>query len=167
MIAQRRISENKIAFFLVVIMSVIVLSAAGCGVSGEKFSPLPVIPTGKAIVYIYRPHSMRGAPAEWTFFANDTPLTVIKNGGYYPYVAEPGHITFSIEQRPTAFYIADALLSGKQELYSLDVQAGETYYLHFKWPPGGFGGPPKLLRVSKEEGEKKIESTVRLSEFSS
>ncbi len=166
MITQHRIRETKMAFILVVTVCVIFLPVIGCGVSGEKFVPVTT-PPGKAVVYIYRPHSMRGGSAEWTLMANDKPLTIIKNGGYYPYITEPGHIKFTAKQRPSVFYIADALLSGELDLYSLSVEAGETYYLHFKWPPGGLGGPPKLLPVSKEEGEKKLKSTKRLSEFSS
>ena len=80
------------------LLSAILLSS--CGASGPAFQPVTPIPTGKGVVYIYRSSSIVGG-VSGTCKADDSPITKIKNGGYFPYIASPGSHHFTVTTEAT------------------------------------------------------------------
>jgi hypothetical protein len=140
----RRNSMKKLKHFLLpMIMGIVVLS--GCvtnapnATQGTSFKQSEQIPVGKAVVYIY--HS-GGSNHRFFLQANGKDLTSLRKGLYYTYVTEPGMIEFTAKTMGT---------------YSitLDVKAGQRYYLKGSVPPG-FSPTPSLIQVSPEAGAQEI-----------
>jgi hypothetical protein len=88
-------------------------------VFSQKFTPVKIIPEGKALVYIYRPGSIVGAAVSYTINANDAKVcgARLKNKSYMVYFADPGRYTFW------------AQVSNTRRAVDLDVEAGKTYYV--------------------------------------
>lgn len=115
---------------------------SSCGASGPGFKPVTP-PAGKGVVYIYRQSSMVGAGVFGTVKANNTPITRIKNGGYYPYIASPGnnHFTVSTEATNEA---------------DVAVEKGSEKYLKTTIGMGLLVGHLKFSEVSPEIGRNEI-----------
>jgi hypothetical protein len=64
-------------------------------------------------VYIYRSPSIIGAAVYGTATADKIPLTKVKNGGYFPYVANPGSVHFEVS--PEATNEADVTVEAGKE----------------------------------------------------
>jgi hypothetical protein len=100
---------------------------------GEK------IPADKAVVYIYRPS---GSTRPFLLRVNGKVAIPLKKGLYYAYVTEPGVIEFTAQSYGTSSM-------------TLDVKAGQTYYLKGSVPPG-FTPTPSMVLVSSEVGANEI-----------
>jgi hypothetical protein len=126
--------------FIAVVASLVVLS--GCATLGAPYAPDNSIPTDRGAVYVYRT-SVIGAAIKPTVMANKVALLELPPNGYFVYRAAPGELT--LEQKTEA-----------TTSVTLDVKAGETYYVRGSIGMGFFVGHPRLIVVSKEEGEKEI-----------
>lgn len=115
----------------------------GCSASGPKFKPVNPIPDGKGIVYIYRSPSIIGSGVYGTATANSIPFTKIKNGGYYPYLSEPGVVHFEVTTEAT-------------NEADVTVEAGKEKYLKTTIGIGFIAGHLKFSEVSPEIGKKEI-----------
>jgi len=131
----------------------IALLAGGCVT--PDFKPVSSIPGGKALIYIYRKPNFAGCLAKFGIFENHTYVAMLANGTYTPYFATPGTNTFG------ATSMGENRINGvplprtdKDNLLSLNVEAGHTYYVQFTI--AGWG--PKILLVKDEVGEKGIKS---------
>jgi hypothetical protein len=122
-----------LAFFLI----------AGCGASGPAFKPVDPIPAGKGVVYIYRSSSLVGAAVYGTATADKTPLTKVKNGGYFPYVGNPGPVHFEVSTEAT-------------NEADVTVEAGKEKYLKTTIGMGFAVGHLKFSEVSPEIGKAEI-----------
>jgi hypothetical protein len=91
------------------------LAMSGCA-SGPPFQKIDDIPTGKGLIYIYRPSVMHGAVLVPYVVINDLNAIPLKIGGYYPYFSSPGEITISV------------IHTAKRSI-TISVKAGETYYV--------------------------------------
>ena len=78
-----------------------VVLVTGCSASGPTFKPIDPIPTGKGVVYIYRESGLVVSGVYGTVTANQKPITKIKNGGYYPYISNPGSVHFEVSTEAT------------------------------------------------------------------
>ncbi len=114
---------------------------AGCGVNGTAYAPVTP-PPGKGVVYVYRKPSFVGCVAEGMLRANGVPVTILSNGGYFPYVGPPG----------------DTLFTSKidwNRRATVRVQHGKAKYLKAE-----FGGPTarvlELTEVSPSVGQSEI-----------
>lgn len=116
---------------------------AGCSVSGPAFKPVESLPADKGVVYIYRQPKGFGGGVFGTVKANQAPLTKIKNGGYYPYIAEPGPVHFEVKTEAT-------------NEADVTVEAGKEKYLKTSVGMGFFVGHLKLTEVSPEIGKQEI-----------
>jgi hypothetical protein len=107
-------------------------------VFSQKFSPVDSIPTGKALVYIYRPGSMVGAAVHYSINANDDKVSEshLKNNSYLIFFAKPGRYTFW------------AQVTNSRRAVDLDVEAGKTYYVR--------GDCCELIIPSLDKAEKEI-----------
>jgi hypothetical protein len=121
----------------------VALSLAGCTASGPAFKPVQPIPDGKGVVYIYREPGFVGSGVYGTVTANKAPITKIRTGGYYPYVANPGPVHFEVSTEAT-------------NEADLTVETGKEKYLKTTVGMGFFVGHLKFSEVSPEIGRKEI-----------
>ena len=129
---------------LCLVFAVIVAAmGAGCSAKGAAFTRLSPLPADKGVVYIYRQSSFVGGGVYGTVKANDAPVTRIKNGGYYPYVAAPGPVHFSVTTEAT-------------NTADVTVKPGEEKYLKTTVGMGFFIGHLYLTEVSSQLGEQEI-----------
>jgi Protein of unknown function (DUF2846) len=106
------------------ILVVLVLGLTGCGAHGTKFRALDDVPSGKAIIYFYRPWHFRAGGADFTVFDGETPLVTMVNGGYFTYVATPGE------------HVVAARSESRIEK-TIDIRPGQTYYVRVTPGSGG------------------------------
>ena len=87
-----------------------------------------------------------------TITANNTPLTKVKNGGYYPYISSPGstHFVISTEADNEA---------------DVTVEVGKEKYLKTTIGMGFLVGHLHISEVSPEIGRKEIEECNLLEPF--
>jgi hypothetical protein len=118
------------------------LAISGCATLGAPFAPDSQPPSDRADVYVYRISAM-GAAIAPTVTANKVPLLTLPPNGYFVYRALPGELT--LEQHTES-----------HTSVTLDIKAGETYYVKGSVGMGVFVGHPHLVVVPKEEGEREI-----------
>jgi hypothetical protein len=115
----------------------------GCSASGLAFKPLASIPQGKGVVYIYRSPSYMGSGVYGTVTANNTPITKIKNGGYFPFISSPGPVHFTVTTEAT-------------NEADVNIENGKEKYLKTTVGMGFLAGHLKFSEVSPEIGKKEI-----------
>lgn len=109
---------------------------------GPRFQ-IAEAPNDNGIVYIYRPKKYFHGGLDYTVNANGFKIDTLHNGCYLPYIAKPGRIQISSRTEITSYV-------------TLDIEAGETYYIKTSVRPGNMVGRPHLQLVSKEVGKKEI-----------
>lgn len=105
------------------------LVLAGCASRGSTPGPeftFEPIPQEKALVYIYKQPSFATSGTAYVVRSDTETIALVTNGGYYPYLAEPGQLT--IYGRLRLF-----VLENERRLISLPVEAGKVYYLRFEF----------------------------------
>jgi Protein of unknown function (DUF2846) len=131
---------TKLVFSLALLT--VALALGGCATLGAPFAPDDQVPADRADVYVYRTSAM-GAAISPTVYANKVPLLGLPPSGYFVYRALPGELT--LEQHTEA-----------TTSVTLDVKAGETYYVKGSVGMGFFVGHPHLVIVAKEAGEREV-----------
>lgn len=125
--------------FLVSIMFGLFFLGCSQQAQGPAFVAHPEVSKDKALVYIYRKGNESGGYDRiYSLKANAKDVTVLRHGGYFPYITEPGKVTFVADLAMTAVLAGMPLMTAienasdngaaKQELV---VEAGKTYYLQF------------------------------------
>lgn len=139
-------------FTKLLLMNMIICSCIliGCTTTGPKFTPISPIPEGKGLVYIYRSSSFIGCAVYGTVKANGTPIFKITNGGYYPYISDPGLVNISVTTEAT-------------NTATVDVKKGEEHYLKTTIGMGFFVGHLSFSEVSKDMGEREIKNCNLIS----
>jgi hypothetical protein len=127
----------------VVLLAGVLASLAACVSLGPPFQPVAAIPAGKALVYIYRTPSFVGSAVSYTVNAGQLPVVTLYNGGYFPFITNPGRIDFWAETEASSFCI-------------IEVQVGKTYYLKGKVQMGILVGRPDLEQVHPAMGQLEI-----------
>ncbi len=126
---------------------------AGCSVDGAAFSKVDPIPADKGVVYIYRPDHLAGSAVYGTLSADNAPVTKIKNGGYYPYIANPGTVHFAVTTEAT-------------NTADVTVEAGKETYVKSSVGMGFLVGHLTLDQVSPDIGQQEIQSCKLLPPIS-
>ena len=134
-------------------VSLIALIISGCSASGPLFKSVNPIPANKGVVYIYRQSSFVGGGVFGTVTANKTPFTKIKNGGYYPYIANAGLVNFEVTTE--AANDADVI-----------VEVGKEKYLKTTVGMGFVAVHLKFTEVSPEIGKSEISECRLLDSLS-
>ena len=124
------------------VLASLCLLFSGCTTLGAKYTPETAVPTNRAAVYVYRPGSL-GAAISPNVQANGVPLSDLPAHGYFVYDAAPGELTLTAHTEATTSV-------------TLDVKAGETYYVKGSLGMGFFVGHPHLVVVTKDVGEAEI-----------
>lgn len=122
-------------------LAAIGLLLGGCA-SGPKFTPDSAVPANRAAVYLYRPSAV-GAAVSPAVTANGVPLAELKAEGYFVYRAAPGEL--ELAQKTEA-----------STSVTLDIKAGDTYYVKGSVGMGFFVGHPHLVIVANDVGMKEI-----------
>jgi len=130
---------------------VAVLYVTGCA-TGPKFAPVDKVPDGKAVVFIYRMFNIGGVASSHRIYANGKLVADFANASYYPYIVPPSTITFSSRSESISPIID--LANSKDNLLTIDVVGGQTYYAEFHI---GDTWGPKLILVSQEIGSKRVQ----------
>jgi hypothetical protein len=130
--------SNQIFGFIIIAILI-----EGCGASGPVFKPIDPIPAGKGVVYIYRESGIVGGGVYGTATANKIPITKIRNGGYFPYLSNPGTVHFEVSTEAT-------------NEADVAVEAGKEKYLKTTVGMGFVAGHLKFSEVSPEIGRKEI-----------
>jgi hypothetical protein len=129
------------------------LLLSGCVTLGAQYSAAGAAPPNRATVYVYRPAAMAPALSPTvapTVSANGVPLAELPAHGYFVYYAAPGELELAEH--------TEAKTS-----VTLDVKAGETYYVKGTFGMGFFIGHPHLVLVGKDVGEKEIKDCKLVS----
>ena len=96
------------------------IAISGCGPKlGDGFTQ-PSIPTGKALIYIYRPFGGFGYLHPIHIYSENTLIVTMPHKSYYPYTVNPGEVEFNSRA---------GLLSTIQESVTINARAGQVYYL--------------------------------------
>ncbi len=128
---------------LVSILYFISLMLNSCTTLGPLYQKVDTVPDDKGLVYIYRPKKLVGGGVKYKVKVGDTPITILHNGGYYPYFSEPGEVEFwaKTESRSSV---------------TLDMKPGQTHYIKGTVGVGFLLGRPHLLIVSSDVAEQEI-----------
>ena len=125
--------------FIFILLGLFFTGCASSQPQGALFANHPQFDTTKALVYIYRKGNESGGYDRiYGLKANNKDITILKHGGYFPYVVEQGKIEFVADLIMTPVLIGMPLFTAienasdngaaKQEL---TVEAGKIYYLQF------------------------------------
>jgi len=122
------------------------LFITGCATLGPDYSKVDKIPDNSGLVYLYRPSSLMGGGVSYDVKTGDTVITTLRSGGYYPYFSAPGEKEFWAQTE-------------SKSSVTLDVKAGQTYYIKGEVGVGFIVGRPQLMVVAPEIAEKEIVNT--------
>ena len=128
------------------------LLLTGCITSlGPAYSKVDKIPDNTGLVYLYRPSAFFAGGLSYNVKTGETVITTLKNGGYYPYFSDPGEKEFW------------AKTEAKSSV-TLDVKAGQTYYIKGEVGVGILIARPHLMVVDPEIAEKEIAKCYLITE---
>ena len=135
-------SSRKLLYAALATGAVTVL-LSGCATLGAAYTPDSNAPRDKGTVYVYRPKAFTGGAISYTVSVNGAEVSSLPSGGYFVYYATPG----------------EAEISAKTEAktsVTVDVKAGQSYYVQGSIGMGVFVGHPHLTQVTNDVGAKEI-----------
>jgi hypothetical protein len=163
MVMQPFTSQGKNKLFLRILLAAF-LMPAGCAT--PNFKPAANVPADKAMIYLYREQNYLGSGVSYKIFANQHPVTLLTASGiftdnnYYPYLAAPGEISFTGKQVSNGETHLFDFMVPKCKLATIEVEAGKTYYLKFKWKYVGVTYWPSLVLQDNEAAACEITNCV-------
>jgi len=104
------------------------------------------------LIYFYRESAFTGGGISYFIFEDATKIGLLKSGTYFTYKATPGKHTYLAETEA-------------RSAVTLDVQAGQTYYIEGGINIGMWAGRPQLTEVTKPVADKLLPGLkyIRLS----
>jgi hypothetical protein len=132
---------SKLLGMTAILVALMVLG--GCATLGPVYQKMDRIPDGTGLVYLYRPSSFIGGGVSYDIKVGETPIITLYNGGYYPYFSKPGEIEFWAKTE-------------SRSAVTLDVKAGQVYYIKGTVGVGFIVGRPHLIVVPSETAENEI-----------
>lgn len=134
-----------------------ILFLTGCA-TGPQFSPVVSVTPEKALVYLYRSNSFVGGANAYRIWINDMHVTDMGNGEYYPYLADPGELSFKMKMKTNLLnFGAHLLLEKQKEVLKINVEAGKTYYVKHKWNSSSpISNQALMVLVDEETGSREI-----------
>lgn len=138
--------------FSVVGILMILLLTTGCASLGPAFEQVASMPNGKALIYVYRPSAFVGGGVSYDININKKVIAPLRNGGYFPYFADPGktEVWAKTEVRRSVVFVAEA---------------GDTYYVKGGIMMGILVGRPHLEIVDATIAKTEIAGTKRITLF--
>ena len=138
--------------FKILLVAAGLLLLSGCASLGPQFSGVATVPSGKALVYLYRPNKFAGGGASYLVHVNDTLVTRLYNNGYYAYVTDPGETRVWAKTETTASV-------------TLDLKPGDIRYVRGGVGMGIIAPRPRLTVVSNTVGRSEIATCKLLPEL--
>ena len=134
----------SLAFICLIALFSVISLLTGCTTTstGPAFEA-QTVPEGKALVYVYRYGTGKGALKTYVIEVNGYKIASLSNNSYIPYTARHGLTEFSSRAEYTSSVRAN-------------IKAGQTYYLRLSVEKGALVGRPKLKFVSEEIGKSEI-----------
>lgn len=86
-------------------------------------------------------------------------VTGMGNGEYYPYLAEPGELSFKMKVKLSIFNFGAGhfLLEKEKEVLKINVEAGKTYNVKRKWNSSApISNQALMVLVDEETGSREI-----------
>ena len=104
------------------------------------------------LIYFYRESAFTGGGISYFIFEDDTKIGLLKSGTYFVHKPTPGKHTYLAETEARA-------------AVTLDIQAGQTYYIEGGVGMGVWAGRPQLTEVTKPVADKLLPGLkyIRLS----
>jgi hypothetical protein len=96
-----------------------------------------------AVVCFFRPSAFTGGGMSYFVFEDNTKIGLLKSGSYFMHRSMPGKHTYLAETEARA-------------AVTLDVKAGETYYVEGGIGMGFWAGRPQLTEVTKPVADKEL-----------
>lgn len=138
------VRKNETKIIIIAALFACMLFLNGCGPTlGQIYQKADTVPENMGMVYIYRPSSFVGGGISYDVKVAETPVVTLYNGGYYPYLSKPGEVEFWAETE-------------SKSSVTLDIKAGESYYIKGTVGVGFIVGRPHLMLVSQEVAESEI-----------
>lgn len=138
-----RIAAVMVTFSL--LLSASMLSGCGGSKLGEAYMRVELVPSDKALIYIYRIPAFVGGIYSIGITANGQEITSLPEGGFYPYLADPGETEISTK-----------MVIARGESVTVQGKGGQTYYLEVSTTAGAFSGQATIEKVHKERGEEQL-----------
>lgn len=136
--------KNGMNRFVFATLLIGVLMLSGCATLGPVYNKVDKIPEGMGLVYIYRPSSFIGGGVSYDVKAGEnTIITTLYNGGYYPYYAKPGETEFWAKTE-------------SKSSVTIDIKPLQTYYIKGTVGVGILVGRPHLMVVSQDVAEQEL-----------
>lgn len=105
---------------------------------------------GKGQVVFFRPPKLYGAAAGFKVREGEVELGKLRSGKYFVHTAEPGKHEYVVH-------------SETKDILTMEIEAGETYYVQGGWSIGIIVGRPNLS-PSDEATFNKIAAKLKLAE---
>ncbi len=124
----------------------VLVPLSGCA-TGPSFRPVEQMPSGKSVVYFYRPARFYGGARGPAVYDNGRKiLNGLTNGGYWAHFIEPGEHVFS----------AKATILSESSVRMTSKGPGQEHYIRMDILPGAMKSDAKLYRVYPEQGREEI-----------
>ena len=118
---------------------------------GPVYSKVDKIPDNVGLVYLYRPSPLFEQGLSFDVKTGETVITSLKKGGYFPYYSAPGEKEFWAKTET-------------KSSVTLDVKAGQIYYIKGELGLGILLPRPHLMVVAPEIAEKEIAKCYLITE---
>lgn len=116
----------------------------GCAATGNSFVSTAAAPNDKSVIIFYRPKMYAGSAVDFTIVDNGKQVMDIQNGQYIKYVTDPG-----MHRLHTDTMVIDKPLT-------LDLKAGETYFIRTGLKKGMWTDTWYLTRVYEQEAVEEL-----------
>lgn len=135
---------QKILLIITIFAMVIITGCARMPLQGEyvKDTPPQIVQNSEnGTVYFLRESAFGGGAISYFIFEDDTKIGVLKSGSYFIHQAKPGKHTYWAETEARASV-------------TIDVAAGQTYYVEGSIGLGMWAGRPQLTEITRKVAEK-------------
>ena len=135
----------KLKLICIALFLLFVSVISGCATLGPVYQKADKIPPDVGVIYTYRTFNIVGSAVTTKLYTNkgQTYLARIQTGGYFPFYAKPGEVDLSAATEA-------------ESSITLDVKAGQVYFVKLHIGMGFIVGRPYLTIVDNDLGEKEI-----------
>jgi uncharacterized protein DUF2846 len=147
--------------FTIVVCLFIAVCVPGCA-TGPQFGQ-ETVPSGKAIVYIYRESSIVGAANVFTIISNQNTAARMVNGGYYVDVVNPGRVSYKYTTTTYStllYYALSKIFNDATPAGEITVAAGKEYFMKVEIHMTGI----TLENQPRDKGLDDIKGLSRISD---
>lgn len=131
---------------ILVLLLATLVTLTGIGTGPVLAADLPKAQSDKGLVVFYRAKSMKGGAVHLLIRTSEGAAGNLTNGSMFYHYYEPGQRTFDVSTPSVA----------GSDLISLDIKAGQAYYIRGEILMGWPVGRPKLSQESESAARKAV-----------